>query len=123
MKFNIDADEYKGMWLVTLAGNVDLHTGNTFKKSVREGIDNNYKQVVVDFSQATYIDSTALGILVGISKRLKPYGGSLYVIVNTPNIRKMFEITALDLIFDVVNSLDEVVALMGIDDKDADESS
>jgi anti-sigma B factor antagonist len=110
MKFSINTKEEKGMWIVTLSGEVDLHTGNDFKKAILEGIDSGHKQVVVDFSRATFIDSTALGILVGAVKRLNPHGGKLHVIVNTPNIRKIFEITALDRVLDLHENMESIVS-------------
>lgn len=108
MEFSITTEEVKGMWVVHLAGEVDLHTGPDFRTAVMEGIDGGYKQVVVDFSNASFIDSTALGILVMVVKRLKPYGGELHVVVSTPDIRKIFEITALDQILNLHDNLDSI---------------
>ena len=108
MTFSVQTETERGMWVVKLSGEVDLHTGGDFKQAVLEGIDSGYKQIVVDFSQATFIDSTALGILVGAIKRLNPQGGKLHVIVATPNIRKIFEITALDRVLDLHESMDSV---------------
>ena len=108
MAFSVNTETERGMWVVKLTGEVDLHTSGDFKQAVLAGIDSGYKQVVVDFSQATSIDSTALGILVSAIKRLYPQGGKLHVVVATPDIRTIFEITGLDHILNLHKSIDSI---------------
>ena len=54
------------------------------------------KDVVVDFSGTTFIDSTTLGVLVGGVKRLRTNDGRLSLVCSDRNITKIFEITGLD---------------------------
>ena len=63
--------------VIELGGEVDLYTAPEFKERMVELIESGKKQIVVDLSQATFIDSTTLGVLVGGVKRLRPAGGSL----------------------------------------------
>ena len=63
--------------------------------------------MLVDLSHATFIDSTTLGVLMGAVKRLRPAGGELAIACNDPNIRKIFEITLLDRIFEIYPTPDE----------------
>ena len=65
---------------------------------------------MVDLSQATFIDSTTLGVLVGGVKRLRPSGGSLALVCTDDNITKIFEITGLDRVFPIHSSRDEALA-------------
>ena len=75
-----------------------------------ELIESGKKQIVVDLSQATFIDSTTLGVLVGGVKRLRPAGGSLALVCTDDNITKIFEITGLDRVFPIHSSRDEALA-------------
>ena len=59
------------------------------------------KDVIVDFSDTTFIDSTTLGVLVGGVKRLRPNGGQLSLVCSDRNITKIFEITGLDKVFPI----------------------
>ena len=43
-----------------------------------------------------FIDSTTLGVILGASKRLRPRGGELVLVIDHASIRKIFEITLLD---------------------------
>ena len=54
-----------------------------------ELIESGKKQIVVDLSKATFIDSTTLGVLVGGVKRLRPAGGSLALVCTDDNITKI----------------------------------
>ena len=61
--------------VIELGGEVDLYTAPEFKERMVELIESGKKQIVVDLSKATFIDSTTLGVLVGGVKRLRPTGG------------------------------------------------
>ena len=66
--------------------------------------------VVVDFTNTTFIDSTTLGVLVGGVKRLRPNGGHLALVCSDRNITKIFEITGLDKVFPIYETRNEAVA-------------
>jgi anti-sigma B factor antagonist len=100
--------------VINLGGEVDLYTAPEFKERMVQIIEEGKKRVVVDLSDATFIDSTTLGVLVGGVKRLRPSGGSLALVCTDQNIQKIFEITGLDRVFPIHESrqaaLDEVGA-------------
>lgn len=102
----VDAETH----VIELGGEVDLYTAPEFKERMVQVIDGGKKQVVVDLSKATFIDSTTLGVLVGGVKRLRPVGGSLALVCSDQNILKIFEITGLDRVFPIHNSRDEALA-------------
>ena len=93
-----------------LGGEVDLYTAPEFKERLVQVIEDGKKQLVVDLSKATFIDSTTLGVLVGGVKRLRPTGGSLALVCTDQNISKIFEITGLDRVFPIYKSRDEALA-------------
>jgi anti-sigma B factor antagonist len=66
--------------------------------------------VVVDLTKTTFIDSTALGVIIGGVERLKQRDGRLVVVCADPNIVKIFEVTGLNRIFSVYGSRDEALA-------------
>ena len=68
------------------------------------------KDVIVDFSDTTFIDSTTLGVLVGGVKRLRTNDGQLSLVCSDRNITKIFEITGLDRVFAIYETCDEAVS-------------
>jgi anti-sigma B factor antagonist len=102
MEMEISTDDLGGgVATVGVAGEVDLYTAPALKQALSDTIDGGARSVLVDLSRATFIDSTTLGVLMGAVKRLRPAGGELAIACNDPNIRKIFEITLLDRIFNI----------------------
>jgi len=78
MNFEIKTEELEGQtYVISLGGEVDLYTAPEFKQQLLEVIRQGAKDVVVDFSETTFIDSTTLGVLVGGVKRLRTNDGRL----------------------------------------------
>ena len=111
MNFHIKDDEIDAKThVIELGGEIDLYTAPEFKERMAEIIDEGKTRVVVDLSQATFIDSTTLGVLVGGVKRLRPSNGSLALVCTDDNITKIFEITGLDRVFAIHATRDEALA-------------
>ena len=66
-------------------------------------------RVIVDLTETTFLDSTALGVLIGAVKRLRSRDGALAIVNVDENIAKTFEITGLDQIFTILPTRDEAV--------------
>jgi len=88
-------------YVISLAGEVDLYTAPEFKAQLLDVIGKGARQVVVDFTDTTFIDSTTLGVLVGGVKRLRTNDGELSLVCSDRNITKIFEITGLDRVFTI----------------------
>jgi anti-sigma B factor antagonist len=52
--------------------------------------------IVVDLSSATFLDSTALGVLVSALNRSRERGGVVHLIVQEPQILRVLTITGLE---------------------------
>ena len=114
MNFDIKTEELANdAYVIALTGEVDLYTAPEFKQQLLEVIGQGGKDVIVDFTNTTFIDSTTLGVLVGGVKRLRPNGGRLSLVCNDRNITKIFEITGLDRVFTIFPTRDEALAKAG----------
>jgi anti-sigma B factor antagonist len=96
--------------VIALSGEVDLYSCPEFKEELLRVIGTGATLVVVDLTETTFIDSTALGVLIRGVERLKTQDGRLVVACSDPNIVKVFEVTGLDRIFTVYSSRDEALA-------------
>jgi anti-sigma B factor antagonist len=110
MNFDIKTEQLGDeSYVIALAGEVDLYTAPEFKQQLLDVIAKGGRNVVVDFSDTTFIDSTTLGVLVGGVKRLRQNGGQLALVSTDRNITKIFEITGLDRVFAIHNTRAEAV--------------
>jgi len=103
--------------VIALTGEVDLYTAPELKSQMLELIANGATEVVVDFTDTTFIDSTTLGVLVSGVKRLREKGGTLSIVCSDRNITKIFEITGLDRVFTIYPTRAE--ALERLDSEEA----
>ena len=114
MNFDIKTEQLsENTYVISLAGEVDLYTAPEFKQQLLEVIGQGGTEVVVDFTDTTFIDSTTLGVLVGGVKRLRSNDGQLSLVCNDRNITKIFEITGLDRVFTIYPTRDEAISRLG----------
>lgn len=92
---------------------LDLLLANTqnaipFKEYVLDMISKGQKKIIVDLRNAYIIDSTFIGAMVVILKKIKKSDGQLRLVLNSEikSLRTFF-ITGLDKVFDIYNNLDE----------------
>ena len=93
--------------MIEMDGEVDVYTAPQLKQQMISLLEEGHNEMVVDLSKVEYLDSTALGVLIGGLKRVREREGNLSLICPSPRIRRVFEITGLDKIFDIYNSEDE----------------
>ena len=114
MNFDVKTEKLSdGQYVISLAGEVDLYTAPEFKQQLLEVIDQGGRDVVVDLTDTTFIDSTTLGVLVGGVKRLRPNEGQLSIVCSDRNITKIFEITGLNRVFPIYETRAEALESVG----------
>jgi anti-sigma B factor antagonist len=101
--------------IVAIRGEIDLFTAPEVKTVLASAIDSGRIRVVVDLTETTFLDSTALGVLIGAVKRLRTRNGALTIVNVDANIAKTFEITGLDQIFTIRPTRDEAVQALDAD--------
>jgi anti-sigma B factor antagonist len=105
---SIDAERH----IVAVRGEIDLFTAPELKQKLTDAIEGGKTRIVVDLAQTTFLDSTALGVLIGAVKRLRTRDGALVIINVDQNIAKTFEITGLDQIFTIVGEREAAIAAL-----------
>jgi anti-sigma B factor antagonist len=95
--------------VLAVRGEIDLFTAPELKQVLAEAIEGGRIRIIVDLTDTTFLDSTALGVLIGAVKRLRSRDGALAIVNVDDNIAKTFEITGLDQIFTIVPTREEAV--------------
>lgn len=109
-EFRIEERVDEGVAVITVVGEIDVATAPQLRESLHRVIARGQSTVVLDMLAVTFLDSTALGVLVGGLKRCRELGGELHVVVADARIRKIFEITGLNKVFPLAAALTEVSA-------------
>jgi anti-sigma B factor antagonist len=95
--------------VVVVEGELDLASAPTLKSALTRLLGRGYREFVLDLSQLGHMDSTGLGVLIGLQIRLKD-DGMLAIAAAPHNVLLLFEVTRLTGRFDLFPSVDEAVA-------------
>lgn len=110
MRFRVELEHLPDATVVVaLGGEVDLYTAPELRDRLVAAIDAGARRLVVDMTETTFIDSTTLGVLIGAVKRLRPVDGEVLLVAPDRNIRKVFEITLLDRVFPISDTLEDAL--------------
>lgn len=108
--FQIEERSVQGATVVAVTGEIDVATAPQLQECLHALIAEGRPALVVDLLNVSFLDSTALGVLVGALKRCREQGGDLQLVVADARIMKIFEITGLTTVFPIVDSLAAVAA-------------
>lgn len=105
-----------GAHVVAVAGEVDIFTAPELKRAIANVIDSGGRDLVIDLTETRFLDSTALGVLIGAVKRLRPLEGQVVIVNVEPSTAKTFEITGLDQIFTIFATRAEALDALTAED-------
>jgi anti-sigma B factor antagonist len=95
--------------VIQVTGEVDVYTAPMLREQIRELAAKGAVHLIADLSRVDFLDSTALGALVGGLKRLREAGGSLALVISTPRILRIFQITGLTKALAARRSVEDAV--------------
>lgn len=75
-----------------------------------EAIESGKLRLIVDVQRVDFLDSTGLGVLVGALKRVRADDGTLDIVCTHERLLKIFQITGLDKVFGLHDSVEAAVA-------------
>jgi anti-sigma B factor antagonist len=103
--------------VLVAGGELDYAASPQLKSRLNKSIDAGVRRMVLDLSMVTFIDSTAIGVLVGAVMRLREAGdGSMIVVCADENLRvlRIFEIAGVDSLITLHSSLEEALSELAV---------
>jgi anti-sigma B factor antagonist len=108
--FSVAVETGDGSTVVAVAGEVDVATAPELRDRLHEVISGDSPLLVVDLLGVTFIDSTALAVLIEALKQSDAKGATMRIVATEPRILKVFAITGLTEIFAIRATLEEAIA-------------
>ena len=108
MTFTVANDE-KGILVISVDGQLIVANRQELKQLVLKALEDGEKKFVIDFGSTGYIDSSGLGVLVSVSKKIREAGGDLRLSGLNEDLRMLFELTKLDTLFRITETREEAV--------------
>ena len=101
-QFSVSCERHDdALGVIVLVGEVDIYTAPRFKECMLELLDGGVESLLVDLSGVSFIDSTALGVLIGGLRRVHDADGRMALIVTTSAVERVLTITGLDRVFEI----------------------
>jgi anti-sigma B factor antagonist len=94
--------------VISVEGELDLASAPSLKWTLVDLLRAGRIQLVIDLSQVTFMDSTALGVLIGFDRSLTA-GQRLAIASPQPNVVRIFEVTGLDGKFFLFPTVEEAL--------------
>jgi anti-sigma B factor antagonist len=95
--------------VLQVTGEVDVFTAPMLREQIRELAATGAVHLIADLGQVDFLDSTGLGVLVGGLRRLREADGSLALVINTPRILRLFQITGLSKALPAQRSVEDAI--------------
>ncbi len=96
--------------VVEVEGQLIVGNRQELKQLVLDELERGDRKFLIDFTQTGYIDSSGLGVLVSLSKKIREAGGELRLAGLNEDLRTLFELTKLDTLFNIVASREDALA-------------
>lgn len=87
--------------VVEVEGQLIVGNRQDLKQKVVEQVDKGARKILIDFSRTGYIDSSGLGVLVSLARRIRDAGGELRLACLHDELQTLFELTKLDTLFQI----------------------
>ncbi|MHB1455693.1 MAG: STAS domain-containing protein [Armatimonadota bacterium] len=111
-KLYITASVSNFVTILKISGEVDLYSIGDFVKAVDEKLEAGVVNLVIDLIDVTYLDSSGLAALLSIHRKIVSINGCLSIVTSPDkqSITHIFEITRLNTVFRMFNTVDEAVS-------------
>jgi anti-sigma B factor antagonist len=109
MGFSLNKDQ-RGIVIVGVDGQLIVGNRQELKQKVLDALEGGTRRFVIDFTKTGYIDSSGLGVLVSLSKKVREQGGELRLAGLNEDLQTLFELTKLDTLFAIARTPAEALA-------------
>jgi anti-sigma B factor antagonist len=109
MAFNVKK-QAGGVVVIEVEGQLIVGNRQDLKQRVLDALEAGDRKFLIDFTHTGYIDSSGLGVLVSLSKKIRDEGGDLRLAGLNEDLKTLFELTKLDTLFAITDSAQEALS-------------
>ncbi|MCL5410540.1 MAG: STAS domain-containing protein [Patescibacteria group bacterium] len=106
INFRIDTSVVNGSCMLFPIGDVDAYTSKILRDTILSHLNKGCGNLVVNFEHTGYIDSSGLAALIRGLKYSRDKEGRLIIVARREEISRVFDITGLNRVFSVFDSVD-----------------
>lgn len=114
MDFSIDHRPAGAIAVVEVKGWVEISTAPQLRDTAIRLIDEGHIHLVLDLSETEFIDSTGLGVVVGLLHRLRSRDGSLVIAGAQDRVLHAFKVSKLTQVLTMADTADDAIAEINV---------
>jgi anti-sigma B factor antagonist len=105
VELKVSTRSHAGHAILSVVGEIDLYTAPRLQAEFTRLLETGPERVVIDMSGVEFCDSTGMNVLLSALKRMRERGGVLEVASPRPAVRKILQVTGLDSVFTVHDTI------------------
>jgi anti-sigma B factor antagonist len=105
----IEITEHKGIKVFSISGDIDMYSSPELRKELLDIIKKKEKNLIVNFRDVTYIDSSGIATFVEGLKGMMSYGGKLKLLSIPDKIVEIFTFSKLDKVFEIYGDIENAI--------------
>ncbi|NLP08906.1 STAS domain-containing protein [bacterium] len=111
--FKIQRSDQDRVSTLAISGFLDAHTAPKLEEAIQSLIDDGRYQIIVNFSDLTYISSAGLGVFMGFIEEIRNKNGDIKMCRMSPKIYRVFDLLGFPTIYQIFDREEEAAARFG----------
>lgn len=118
VELQLSSYEFEGATVVDVAGELDALSAPELDEYIEVVVAQEPAVVILDLSGVDFMDSSGLGMCIKSRKRVRDAGGEMLLVVTTPRVMRVLEITGLNQSIPVASSVPAALTFIASDEDD-----
>lgn len=107
--FKINHREVKSYDVLELSGELDAHTASQLENSLKNLIDQERHQIIVNCENLDYIASAGLGVFMAYIEDVRSLGGDIKLTNMNPKVYNVFDLLGFPTLYDIMQEESEAI--------------
>ncbi|PMC34006.1 anti-anti sigma factor [Bacillus sp. UMB0899] len=101
MNLKVEINKFGDQTVVSVAGEIDAYTAPKLREAILPLAEEPNPNITINLKNVSYMDSTGLGVFVGLLKTVRKNNGQLNLVELSDRLERLFTITGLSDIIDI----------------------
>jgi anti-sigma B factor antagonist len=104
MPLTFTTDQVDTVTVLDVAGEVDLDTVAALRAQADRALRDRPPELVLDLTGVDFLDSSGLGALLDLQRRLADEGGFLRLVIGTRHVRRVIDVTGMAAVLSIYDT-------------------
>lgn len=96
--------------VVSVTGELDQHRASKLREEIDLKIMHaNIRNLIFDFSNLDFMDSSGIGVIIGRYKLMRAIGGTVMIVTDKKSVKKLLELSGIRKIIGIYETLSDAI--------------